>query len=594
MSNNKNSYIAFDPTSINNLLIKKLNESEIFTDQNFQGSNLSSFLDIISYTFNTLLYYLNKTSSESMFSESQIYENMNRIVKILNYNPKGKMAQTVNFKMNSSLSDDNYILPRYSFLKIGSLNFSFAKDIYFTCLNNSISNIQNQDTDLFLFEGKFNEYPLYKALGASNEILFLNFNNTISIDHNNIDVYVKPVNSLKWEKWERSENLFLNKSSDKVFEVRYNPNKNYEIKFGDDINGKQLQTGDEVIVYYLQINENANTIAANSLKTSKISLFNGLNYQNIFSDTVEYNSTPLSRINIDLIFLNNDFPSSPSTAEESVEDIRKNAPKSFSLQQRLITIDDFKNYIINNYSNIFSDCYVASNEEYLNGHIKYLYDIGLKSPQLSDSILYNQVKFSNSCNFNNVYIYMTPINGTQRYISSSQKQIIINDLQNKKVITCDIVPMDPVYMNFDFFVPFLNEKPNVDQLDQNYLYIYKKINSKKSDIGIINEVIDIFKNYFDAKNVKFGQIININEILTSINNLDSVEKVQTYREDINTTFDGLSMVIWNKSYPDLDIKTNNFSIKMDYFQFPVFNNLNNLINKIKIINSSGILSLTDY
>ena len=138
-------------------------------------------------------------------------------------------------------------------VNIKELTIEEAKDIYFTCLNNFISNIQNQDTDLFLFEGKFNEYPLYKALGASNEILFLNFNNTISIDHNNIDVYVKPVNSLKWEKWERSENLFLNKSSDKVFEVRYNPNKNYEIKFGDDINGKQLQTGDEVIVYYLQI-----------------------------------------------------------------------------------------------------------------------------------------------------------------------------------------------------------------------------------------------------------------------------------------------------------------------------------------------------
>jgi hypothetical protein len=594
MTNDNNSYIAFDATSINNLLIKKLNESQIFTDQNFQGSNLSSFLDVISYTFSTLLYYLNKTSSESMFSETQIYENMNRIVKLLNYNPKGKMAQSVNFKINASLSDNNYVLPRYSFLKVGSTNFSFSKDIYFTCLNSFISNIQNSNTDLYLFEGKFNEYPLYKAIGSSNEILFLNFNNTISIDHNNIDVYVKSKNESKWEKWQRTENLFLNKSTDKVFEVRYNPNKNYEIKFGDDINGKQLQTGDEVIVYYLQIDENSNTIAANSLKTSKISLFNGLNYQQIFNDTLEYRSSIINRSNLDLISVDNDFPSTNSIMEESVEDIRKNAPKTFSLQQRLITIEDFKSYIINNYSNVFSDCYVANNEEYLNGHIKYLYDIGLKSPQLNDSILYNQVKFSNSCNFNNLYIYMAPLNGNQKYISSSQKQIVLNDLDNKKIITCDIVPMDPVYMLFDFFVPNLNNKPNINDLKNNYLYVYKKLNSKKSDIGIINDVIAIFKNYFDQKNVSFGKLININEILSNINNLDSVEKVQTYRSDLNISFDGISMAVWNKSYPDLDIKTNNFSIKMDYFQFPVFNNLENLINKIKIINSSGILSLTDY
>jgi hypothetical protein len=149
-------------------------------------------------------------------------------------------------------------------------------------------------------------------------------------------------------------------------------------------------------------------------------------------------------------------------------------------------------------------------------------------------------------------------------------------------------------MLFDFFVPNLNNKPNINDLKNNYLYVYKKLNSKKSDIGIINDVIAIFKNYFDQKNVSFGKLININEILSNINNLDSVEKVQTYRSDLNISFDGISMAVWNKSYPDLDIKTNNFSIKMDYFQFPVFNNLENLINKIKIINSSGILSLTDY
>ena len=92
---NNNSYIGFDGTSINDLIISRLNDNQIFTDQNYQGSNLSSLLDVISYTFSTLLYYLNKTSSETMFSEAQIYENMNRIVKLLNYNPKGKLAQTV-------------------------------------------------------------------------------------------------------------------------------------------------------------------------------------------------------------------------------------------------------------------------------------------------------------------------------------------------------------------------------------------------------------------------------------------------------------------------------------------------------------------
>ena len=64
---NKNSYLSFDALSLRDLVIDRLNRGKVFTDQNYQGSNLSSLLDVISFTFGTLLYYLNKTSSESMF-----------------------------------------------------------------------------------------------------------------------------------------------------------------------------------------------------------------------------------------------------------------------------------------------------------------------------------------------------------------------------------------------------------------------------------------------------------------------------------------------------------------------------------------------
>jgi hypothetical protein len=128
---NNNSYVTFDATSVRDLIISKLNDKQVFTDQNYQGSNISAFIDVISYTFSSLLYYLNKTSSESMFSEAQIYENMNRIVKVLNYNPKGKQTQTVSYTLDANLTPDNYVIPRYSFIKVGSTTFSFNKDIYF-------------------------------------------------------------------------------------------------------------------------------------------------------------------------------------------------------------------------------------------------------------------------------------------------------------------------------------------------------------------------------------------------------------------------------------------------------------------------------
>jgi hypothetical protein len=591
---NSNSYIAFDATSINELIIKRLNTSEIFTDQNFQGSNLSSLLDVISYTFSTLLFYLNKTSSESMFSEAQIYENMNRIVKLLNYSPRGKISQSVAYTLRASLPVENYMLPRYSYLKVGALYFSFPKDIYFSYLDDFTIKVQNPDTDLFLNEGKYNEYPIYKALGIINEVLFLNFNNTISIDHNNIDVYIKRKNNSSWEQWIRSENLFLNKASDKVYETRYNPNKNYEIKFGDNINGSQLNEGDEVLVYYLELSVNSTTISSNTLRNSKVVLYNGINFSNILKNTQLYPASVLTKDNIKFVTIDNSFPSTSFLEEESVDEIRKNAPKAFSYQQRLVTTDDYKNYIMQKYSNIFSDCYVVNNEDYLKGHMKYLYDIGIKSPQLDNSVLYNQIKFSNSCNFNNIYVYLSPLNGLQQYVNVSQKEVIINDIQDQKVLTSEVVPMDPMYMLFDFYVKSPTSEPSITNLSEQSLLIYKKENTRQSDTGILNNVIQIITNAFSPKNVKFGQLVDINKIASDIISLDGVDKIQTYRSDIDLSVDGLSLLVWNKNYPNLDAKVNNFNVKLNYFQYPSFNNIQNLINKIKIVNSTGIISLINY
>ena len=73
----KDGYVAFDALSLRQLIINRLNEEGTFTDQNSIGSNLASIIDIVSYSYNTLIYYLNKTATESMFTEAQLLENIN-------------------------------------------------------------------------------------------------------------------------------------------------------------------------------------------------------------------------------------------------------------------------------------------------------------------------------------------------------------------------------------------------------------------------------------------------------------------------------------------------------------------------------------
>ena len=140
--------LVFDAVSLKGKILERLNQSKIFTDHNYEGSNLAAFIDIISYSFGTLLYYLNKTSSESMFSEAQLYENMNRIVKLLNYNPVGKLTNNLMFSMsaNAGLTPGSYIIPRFSYTKIGGATYSINSDLSFnksSVLDEAIKDVNN-------------------------------------------------------------------------------------------------------------------------------------------------------------------------------------------------------------------------------------------------------------------------------------------------------------------------------------------------------------------------------------------------------------------------------------------------------------------
>ncbi len=97
-------YVNFDATSLKNFMIEQMNESGKFTDQNYEGSNISSILNILAYYTHVLLFYLNQTSSESSFSQASIYENMNRIVKLIGYKPTGRQTSITPVNCTASAS----------------------------------------------------------------------------------------------------------------------------------------------------------------------------------------------------------------------------------------------------------------------------------------------------------------------------------------------------------------------------------------------------------------------------------------------------------------------------------------------------------
>jgi hypothetical protein len=593
---NKNSYVAFDGVSIRDIIVNRLNQGKVFTDQNYQGSNLSGFIDIISYTFTTLLYYLNKTSSESMFSESQIYENMNRIVKLLNYKPVGRIGQNIPFGLGATdgLSRGNYFISRYSYINVGGTQFSTNKDIAFSKLVDAASQIEDVNNNYLLYQGTFQEYPLYNAAGIDNEVLYLALDSNIQIDHFNIFVYVKPKNAIKWQEWTNVSDLFLYTATENVFTTRFNENLRYEIQFGDGINGKKLNEGDQVAVYYLQIDPNAAGVAPNGLNASKFVQFNTVRYNEIISDISFNYEEKLSTQQLSYITLSNEYPSNSYSDYENVDSIRLNAPKNFRSQYRLVTNRDYESFIEANYFNILCDAKVISNDDYMRGHIKYLYEIGLNDPQLENQILLNQIKFANSCNFNNLYVYAVPNNELQDFLAPPQKELIINGLNENKTITSKIVVMDPVYMNLDFYAKSLDKTPSVDDLINCKLKITKSKNTRRASSGIVNDIQTLFVNTFNHKVSKLGQVIDLYKLTSDILNIDGVENVETHRYDTNISVNGISILMWNDLYPNQDSKVYTQNVTLGYYQYPVFNNINDIASRIEVVEPSGYIKSVDF
>jgi hypothetical protein len=598
----KGGYVAFDAMSLRQLILNRINEQQVFTDQNFLGSNLASVIDIIAYSYNTLIYYLNKTSTESMFSEAQLYENMNRIVKLVDYSPVGFQTSTLSFNCSASILNQGlYTIPRYSYIVTNNVPFSFNEDITFIKTQNIVTESLNElAQQKLLYQGLYQEYPVYTATGEDYETVIINPGTDV-IDHFNIDVYVKPRLTGKWEFYQKTPNLFLEDSSAKKYELRLNANKRYEIKFGNNINGTKLQPGDLVGIYYLTSLGDRGIVGSNALglqDQTRLVRFNTVQYNQIITDILQDQYRLLSNNEMRYLTFNNSTNSTPTKQAETVDEIRRIAPANYRSQYRLVTTRDYETYIKTNFTNLLADVKCVNNWDYVSGYLKYFYDIGLTDPSKTERALFNQVYYADSCNFNNLYLLVVPRSGSQNldYLVPAQKELINSSLLGVKMATTETVFMDPVYkaVSLGISSSLTTANPIVDE-ELCQLEIIKRTSSRRDNQSIVNDIVDIFTKYFNRNNLKLGQTVDTRMLTQSILDIDGVETFYTTRTDDSTIkIEGLSFFFWNPIYPQSDITVTTNNIPLKYFEYPYFSNLATLANKIKVTAISTIFETIEY
>lgn len=593
----KDGYVAFDALSLRQLIINRLNEQGTFTDQNYIGSNLASIIDIVSYSYNTLIYYLNKTATESMFTEAQLLENINRIVKIIDYSPIGAQTATLNFTCSASnFSQGFYTIPRYSYLLINNIPYSINEDIVFAKTQNTVTESLNEVAQQkLLFQGTFNEYPIYTATGESNEILLLDVRNEI-VDHFNINVYVKSFLTGTWKQYTKTANLYLEDGFAEKYEIRLNGNNRYEIKFGNNINGKQLQPGDEVAIYYLVSRGAAGEVGPNTLNNTSLILFNSVQYNQILNDINLNNYRYVGSSETNYLEFSNPIASTAFQDKETPDEVRQNAPSTYKSQYRLVTLSDYVTFVKTNFAYLFSDVRAVNNADYVTGYLKYFYDIGLTDPTNTERALFNQVLYSDSCNFNNVYLVVVPKAETQDYLLPAQKELISSAANQIKVATTEIAFIDPIYKAVVFGIK-VDPTETLTIIEDSFgvLLINKRANSRRDNGAIITDVGNIFRNYFNKQNFKLGQTLDLRLLTQQILNVDGIESFVTANENnLNETVPGLSFFVWNPVYPENDKQVTQNSVPMKYFELPYFFDIENIENRIRVNSSTSISVTPEY
>ena len=242
-----------------------------------------------------------------------------------------------------------------------------------------------------------------------------------------------------------------------------------------------------------------------------------------------------------------------------------------------------------NFSSFVFSTKVLSNSQYLNTHLKYLTnDLKLNDPNLDTNVLSNQILFSSSCNFNNVYIYCVPKTSASRittitknnFITPAQKNFVISAINSVKTVTAEPIIMDPVYIAFQFgYGSSIDDSAIQDTNFGARIIVTTNPNVVVNKDKIKSTIVSQIQSYFDLQSL--GGTVNITDLNAQLLDITGVQSIQTV--NLNGARNGLSFIYYNFQYPNIDVKSSVSSVVLQDFMFPYLPDYNTLANLITIL-----------
>ena len=310
-----------------------MTEQDTFQDYNFEGSALSSMLDVMAYVTHYNAINANFAINETFLDSARLRPSVVSHAKMLGYTPRSSYpaAAYIDVKVNNPtgvLSDDNTYLPltmnkgTVFTSTIDGVSYKFVNDQTLTTTIDANGEYIFSNVRILQGSYKNTEYIFDRD---SAEAYIIPFTNAVTSELT-VKVQASATNSTT-ETYESVVNVTEVTATSKVYFLEESRTGAYEVKFGDGVLGQRLDNGNIIQLETLVTdNDAANGAAVFAL-----------------SGTIQGNTNVTLTVN---------QKAQGGSTKEDVESIKFNAPLSFVSQNRAVTPDDYKTIIQNNYANI--------------------------------------------------------------------------------------------------------------------------------------------------------------------------------------------------------------------------------------------------
>lgn len=383
---NKLKVAELDFDAIKTALKTYLQGQTEFADYDFEGSAMSILLDVLAYNTHYNGFYINMLASEMFMDSASLRSSIVSLAKHLGYTPSSKRGSSTNLDLvfDGASEDNPLTIPRNAKFttRIGTDAYTFLTSQARTSTYNNTTG-KHEVKNLEVKEGiSFTE--TYVVSGSTNE--------TFVIPNEQVDTTTLIV-AAGGEVYTKADDLTEVSSTSKVYFLQEGNQNRYEIYFGDGIVGKKPATSELV-----QITYNASQLGTDG---------NG-------ARTFFIAETVSGATSVD-VTLSSGFTRAAGGAErETTSSIKIQAPRQFGLQKRLVTSNDYKTRLENDYN-------------------------------LVDSVRVWGGEDNNPPEFGTVFVSIKPRTGY--VLSQAEQSKIANDIIKKRnVVTVNTRFVDPDYL----------------------------------------------------------------------------------------------------------------------------------------------------